>query len=97
MGGGGARDRDVTLETERGVTLVKDERERPGVGKLSVLVRVRTCMCVCAEVMMSRGRRNGVRCVGQSGVLGCARGAHKVEVLTSRVGEGGASNAGSGS
>lgn len=53
MGGGGARDRDVTLETERGVTLVKDERERPGVGKLSVLVRVcaRVCVRVCACVL----------------------------------------------
>lgn len=60
-------------------------------------VRVRTCMRVCAEAMMSLGPRNGVRCVGQSGVLGCARIALKVEGLTSRVGEGGALNAGSGS
>lgn len=54
-------------------------------------------MRVCAEAMMSLGPRNGVRCVGQSGVLGCARIALKVEGLTSRVGEGGALNAGSGS
>ena len=49
MGGGGARDRGVTLAAERGVILVKDERERAGVGKLRGLVR----MCMCAEAMMS--------------------------------------------
>lgn len=34
---------------------------------------------------------------GPEWVLGCPRGARKVEGLTSRVGGGGASNAGSGS